>query len=131
MCPTSRRVADPALRTIRLPPSRPGRARSTDSLIRRRRPGERPGAVGPPAPDCASRTFSCRSSPSSWLSSPARASASSSQKRGSLGYIALLNVSDQPREMALARIASRAGAMFIAPHTVVYGSVQARHVGED
>ena len=52
------------------------------------------------------------------------------RKRRCLGYMALLNVSDRPEEQALARIAFRAGAMFTTATTVVYGSVNAKHVGE-
>jgi hypothetical protein len=52
------------------------------------------------------------------------------RKRKCLGYMALLNVSDRPEEQALARIAFRAGAMFTTATTVVYGSVNAKHVGE-
>jgi hypothetical protein len=52
------------------------------------------------------------------------------QKRGYLGYMALLNVAERKEEQALARIAFRAGAMFTTATTVVYGSVNAKHVGE-
>jgi hypothetical protein len=52
------------------------------------------------------------------------------RKRGCLGYITFLNVGNKPAEGAIARIALRAGAMFIDPHTIVYGSVNAKHVGE-
>ena len=50
--------------------------------------------------------------------------------RGSLGYIAMLDISSRPAEQALARIAFRAGAMFTTATTMVYGSVNAKHVGE-
>jgi hypothetical protein len=51
-------------------------------------------------------------------------------KRKCLGYMALLNVAERKEEQALARIAFRAGAMFTTATTVVYGSVNAKHVGE-
>ena len=52
------------------------------------------------------------------------------RKRGCVGYITFLDVVAKPYEQALARIASRAGAHFTTATTVVYGSVQAKHVGE-
>ncbi len=52
------------------------------------------------------------------------------QKRRCLGYMALLNMAYRAEEQALARIAFRAGALFTTATTVVYGSVNAKHVGE-
>jgi hypothetical protein len=52
------------------------------------------------------------------------------RKRGCVGYITFLNLTNKPLEVAIARIASRAGALFVDPHTIVYGSVNAKHVGE-
>jgi hypothetical protein len=52
------------------------------------------------------------------------------RRRGCLGYIAFLDICAQPAEQALARIAYRAGAMFTTATTVIYGSVNAKHVGE-
>jgi hypothetical protein len=52
------------------------------------------------------------------------------RKRGCVGYITFLNVTGQPVEESIARIALRAGALFVDPHTIVYGSVNAKHVGE-
>lgn len=52
------------------------------------------------------------------------------RRRGCLGYIAMLDVCGRPAEKALFRIASRAGAMFTTASTVIYGSVNAKHVGE-
>jgi hypothetical protein len=52
------------------------------------------------------------------------------KKRGCLGYITFLNVVEKEAEEGIARIALRAGALFVTPHTIVYGSVNAKHVGE-
>lgn len=52
------------------------------------------------------------------------------RKRSCLGYITFLDVCNRSQEMALARIASRAGALFTTATTVVVGSVNAKHVGE-
>jgi len=52
------------------------------------------------------------------------------KKRHCLGYITFLDVVGKPFEQQLARIAFRAGAMFSTATTVVYGSVNAKHVGE-
>jgi len=52
------------------------------------------------------------------------------RKRGCLGYMACLNLVDQPRELAIARIALRAGASITPTTAIVYGSVSAKHVGE-
>jgi hypothetical protein len=50
--------------------------------------------------------------------------------RKCLGYITWLDVCSRPEEMALARIAARAGALFTAATTVVVGSINAKHIGE-
>lgn len=52
------------------------------------------------------------------------------KKRGCLGYITFLDVCNRPMEQAIAKIAFRAGAHFTTATTVVYGSVNAKHVGE-
>ncbi len=52
------------------------------------------------------------------------------RRRGCLGYITFLDVVNRPAEQALARIAFRAGAHFTTATTVIYGSVEAKHVGE-
>jgi len=52
------------------------------------------------------------------------------RKRGCLGYITFLDVCNKSAEMALARIASRSGALFTTAATIVVGSVNAKHVGE-
>ena len=52
------------------------------------------------------------------------------RQRGSLGYITFLDIGSKPMEQAIARIAFRAGAHFTTATTVVYGSVNAKHVGE-
>lgn len=52
------------------------------------------------------------------------------RRRGCLGYITFLDLCNKSTEMALARIASRAGALFTTATTVVVGSVNAKHVGE-
>ena len=52
------------------------------------------------------------------------------RRRGCLGYMAMLDVLNRPAEMALARIAFRAGASFTTATTVIYGSVAAKHVGD-
>lgn len=53
------------------------------------------------------------------------------RKRKCLGYIAFLDLVGQKNEQAIARIAARAGAHFTTATTVVYGSVNAKHVSED
>ena len=50
--------------------------------------------------------------------------------RGMLGYFSFLDISTRPEEQALARIAFRAGSVLMASTTVVFGSVNAKHVGE-
>lgn len=51
------------------------------------------------------------------------------RRRGCLGYMAMLDVCQQPREKQLWRIAGKAGAITVTAATLVCGSVNARHVG--
>jgi hypothetical protein len=53
------------------------------------------------------------------------------RKRGCMGYLTFLDLTNRPAERALARIAFRAGAMFTTASTLVYGSVNAKHVGDE
>jgi hypothetical protein len=51
------------------------------------------------------------------------------KKRNCLGYITFLDLCGQEIEKSIFRIASRAGAHFTTATTVIYGSVNAKHVG--
>jgi hypothetical protein len=53
------------------------------------------------------------------------------RRRKCLGWMALLDIVGRSQEQALARIAFRAGAMSTTATTIVYGSVNAKHVGEE
>ncbi len=51
------------------------------------------------------------------------------RRRKCLGYIALLDIVNQPAEQALSRIVFRAGGMGVSAATVFVGSANAKHVG--
>lgn len=52
------------------------------------------------------------------------------RSRKCLGYIACLDICSRPAEQALHRIAFRAGLVFSSTTTLIAGSVNAKHVGE-